>query len=224
MKASPTKILLIQGGLGDSVQPALERSGYRVAWVRTAKYALERYEADAPALVIVDVPSLRVSVDRLCQTIKRLREVPILLIGDEGQESVDGQEFADAYLPRPLQLKRLLARVEKLMPAGQNVELRCGDIVFRPNDGLVRRRGGEEYLNPKLSRLLMTFMQRQGEVIPRKFLMQHIWETTYMGDTRTLDVHIRWLREAIEDNPSEPVYLKTIRGQGYRFDNPRARR
>jgi DNA-binding response OmpR family regulator len=224
MKPSPTKILLIQGGLGDSVQPALERSGYRVIWVRTAKYALERVGADAPALVIIDVPSLRVGVDRLCQAIKRVRQVPVLLIGDEDDDGSESNECADAYLPRPLQLKRLLARVEKLMPEGQSIEFRCGDIVFRPNDGIVRKRNDEHYLNPKLSKLLMTFMQRQGEVIPRKFLMQHIWETTYMGDTRTLDVHIRWLREAIEDDPSEPGYLRTVRGQGYRFDNPKLRK
>jgi DNA-binding response OmpR family regulator len=224
MKPSPTKILLIQGGLGDSVQPALERSGYRVIWVRTAKYALERVGTDAPALVIIDVPSLRVGVDRLCQAIKRVRQVPVLLIGDEGEDGSETNECADAYLPRPLQLKRLLARVEKLMPEGQSIEFRCGDIVFRPNDGIVRKRNDEHYLNPKLSKLLMTFMQRQGEVIPRKFLMQHIWETTYMGDTRTLDVHVRWLREAIEDDPSEPGYLRTVRGQGYRFDNPKLRK
>ena len=91
-------------------------------------------------------------------------------------------------------------------------------------DGKVRKRSAEHQLNPKLSRLLLTFMQRQGEVIPRKFLMQHIWETTYMGDTRTLDVHIRWLRKVIEDDPSAPNYLKTIRGQGYRFDNPKQKK
>lgn len=223
MKPSPTKILLLQGGLGDSVQPALERSGYRVIWVRTAKYALERVASDSPSLVIVDVPSLRVSIDRLCQAIKRVRDVPLLLIGGDGDEKIPGSECADAFIARPLQLKRLLSRVEKMMPEGQSIELRCGEIVFRPADGMVRRRVDEHYLNPKLSKLLLTFMQKQGEVIPRKFLMQHIWETSYMGDTRTLDVHIRWLREAIEDDPSEPSYLRTVRGQGYRFDNPKPR-
>ena len=94
----------------------------------------------------------------------------------------------------------------------------------KSQDGKVRKRSAEHQLNPKLSRLLLTFMQRQGEVIPRKFLMQHIWETTYMGDTRTLDVHIRWLRKVIEDDPSAPNYLKTIRGQGYRFDNPKQKK
>jgi two-component system, OmpR family, phosphate regulon response regulator PhoB len=219
MKTSPTKILLIQGGLGDSVQPALERSGYRVIWVRAVRNALERVKAEAISLVIVDTPSLRVSTERLCQAIKRIRDVPVMLIGDDGE--ADPGTSADAFLPRPLQLKRLLARVEKLMPEGQSTELKCGEISFRPNDGIVRRRGVDHYLNPKLSKLLLTFMHRQGEVIPRKYLMQAIWETSYMGDTRTLDVHIRWLREKIEDDASQPTYLLTVRGQGYRFDNPK---
>jgi DNA-binding response OmpR family regulator len=223
MKPSPTKILLIQGGLGDSVQPALERSGYRVVWVRTSKYALERLANDEPVLVIVDGPSLKGGAEKICRAIKRRRSIPILLIGDEAPLP-NVSEYADAHLMRPLQLKRLLARVEKLMPEGQSIEFRCGDIVFRPSDGKVRKRSAEHHLNPKLSRLLLTFMQRQGEVIPRKFLMQHIWETNYMGDTRTLDVHIRWLRKVIEDDPSAPGYLKTVRGQGYRFDNPKLKK
>lgn len=223
MKPSPTKILLIQGGLGDSVQPALERSGYRVIWVRTVKYALERLANDEPSLVVVDGPSLKGGAERVCRAIRRRREIPVLVIGDETPMD-DAVDYADAYLARPLQLKRLLTSVEKLMPEGQSVEFRCGDIVFRPSDGKVRKRSAEHQLNPKLTRLLLTFMQRQGEVIPRKFLMQHIWETTYMGDTRTLDVHIRWLRQIIEDDPSEPGYLKTVRGQGYRFDNPKLKK
>jgi DNA-binding response OmpR family regulator len=154
--------------------------------------------------------------------------VPVLLIGAEGGASssiatpYDG--CADAYVPRPLQLRRLLNRVERLMPEGQAVELRCGELVFRPADGIVRKRSEEHYLNPKLSKLLQLFMQRQGEVLPRKLLMQQVWDTNYLGDTRTLDVHIRWLREVIEDNPTEPHYLHTVRGQGYRFDNPKARK
>ena len=93
-----------------------------------------------------------------------------------------------------------------------------------PADGMLRKRGEEIRLNPKLSRLLQLFMQHQGEIITRKLLMQQVWETTYMGDTRTLDVHMRWLRERIEDDPTEPRYLKTIRRQGYRFENPKARK
>jgi DNA-binding response OmpR family regulator len=228
MKIAATKILLVQGGLGDSVGPVLERYGYRVAWVRTAKNALTRVTNEPPALVVIDVPSLRVSAEKLCQAIKRIREVPVLLIGAEpgssNGASTPYEGCADAYVPRPLQLRRLLTRVERLMPEGQAVELRCGELVFRPADGILRKRNEEQYLNPKLSKLLQLFMQRQGEVLPRKLLMQQVWDTNYLGDTRTLDVHIRWLREAIEDNPTEPSYLHTVRGQGYRFDNPKVRK
>lgn len=223
MKTAATQILLVQGGLGDSVGPILERHGYRVTWVRTAKNALLRVTHASPALVIIDAPSLSASAEKLCQEIKRVRAVPVLMIGDEAMASpYDG--CADAFVPRPLQLRRLLSRVEKLMPEGQAVELRCGDLIFRPADGILRKRNEEIYLNPKLSKLLQLFMQRQGEVLSRKVLMQQVWETNYLGDTRTLDVHIRWLREAIEDNPTEPIYLRTVRGRGYRFDNPKAKK
>jgi DNA-binding response OmpR family regulator len=237
MKRTATKkILLVQGGLGDSVGPVLEQHGYRVAWVRTAKNALAYIEKDVPALVIIDVPSLRVSAERLCQSIKRANEVPIILIGPEGAPSpaaasngvsgagVNTLNCADAYLPRPLRLNRLLTRVEKLMPEGQAIELRCGDLVFRPADGVLRKKSDQLYLNPKLSKLLQLFMQQPGEVLTRKFLMQQVWETSYLGDTRTLDVHIRWLREAIEDDPTDPIFLRTVRRQGYRFENPKARK
>ncbi|MCS7060783.1 MAG: response regulator transcription factor [Anaerolineae bacterium] len=224
------KILLVQGGLGDSVGPALEQHGYRVAWVRSARTALEFIQKDLPALVVIDVPSLRVGPERLCLSIKRVGNVPIILIGPEtppgavAQNGAAAPACADAYIPRPLQLRRFLSRVEKLMPEGQALELRCGDLVFRPANGILRKRSEELYLNPKLSKLLQLFMQRPGEVLTRKFLMQQVWETSFMGDTRTLDVHIRWLREAIEDDPSDPVYLRTVRRQGYRFENPKARK
>lgn len=226
------KILLVQGGLGDSVGPVLEQHGYRVAWVRSAKNALAFFDKDIPALVIIDIPSLRISAERLCQSIKRLQKVPVILIGPEPgtisaaqlPSTVAAQSCADAFVQRPLQVRRLLTRVDKLMPEGQAIELRSGDLTFRPADGVLRKKTDELYLNPKLSRLLQLFMQQPGEVLTRKYLMQQVWDTSYLGDTRTLDVHIRWLREAIEDNPTDPVYLRTVRRQGYRFENPKARK
>jgi DNA-binding response OmpR family regulator len=196
---------------------------------------MEFCEKDTPALVIIDVPSLKVSADRLCLSIKRVQDVPVILIGPEphtnGTSSAPqlANTFAvpgcaDAYLPRPLQLRRLLNRVDKMMPEGQALELRCGDLIFRPAEGVLRKRADELYLNPKLSKLLQLFMQQPGEVLTRKFLMQQVWDTSYLGDTRTLDVHIRWLREAIEDDPTDPTYLRTVRRQGYRFENPKARK
>ena len=239
MKRTATKkILLVQGGLGDSVGPVLEQHGYRVAWVRSAKNAIAFFEKDTPALVIIDVPSVKVSAERLCLSIRRLRQdVPVIMIGAEPHLSTNGSSgtptpptslatptCADAYLQRPLQLRRLLLRVDKMMPEGQALELRCGDLVFRPAEGVLRKRVDELYLNPKLSKLLQLFMQQPGEVLTRKFLMQQVWDTSYLGDTRTLDVHIRWLREAIEDDPTDPIYLRTVRRQGYRFETPRFRK
>ena len=201
----------------------------------SAKNALAFFEKDIPALVIIDVPSLKVSAERLCQSIKRLhQDVPVIMIGPEqhaanspgasGASSAAPASSADAFMPRPLQLRRLLTRVDKMMPEGQALELRCGDLVFRPAEGVLRKHTDELYLNPKLSKLLQLFMQQPGEVLTRKFLMQQVWDTSYLGDTRTLDVHIRWLREAIEDDPTDPIYLRTVRRQGYRFENPRARK
>jgi len=226
MRAAAIKILLVQGGLGDSVGPLLERHGYRVVWVQTAKQALERVTSEKPALVIIDVPSLIANAEKLCQEVKRIRDIPVLMLGEQGA-GVNGKAArayagcADEFVPRPLRARRLLLRIAKLLPEGLAIELRCGDLVFRPADGILRKRDKEVYLNPKLSRLLQLFMQHPGEVLTRRVLMQQVWDTDYIGDTRTLDVHIRWLRLAIEDDPTMPVYLRTVRGQGYCFHNPK---
>jgi len=225
--------LLVQGGLGDSVEPALERSGYPVIWKRTAGEALEFLAKESPAMVIIDLAHLRVMAEPFCQKVKKLHDAPVIVLGPEpdtlsaGQMQMlqaEVQDCANSYLARPFQPRRLLTQVEKLMPEGFAMELRAGDLVFHPADGILRKRGDEHYLNPKLSKLLQMFMQHPGDVMERKELMQKVWDTTYMGDTRTLDVHIRWLREMIEDDATDPHYLRTVRGQGYRFDNPKSRK
>jgi two-component system, OmpR family, phosphate regulon response regulator PhoB len=220
-RALMRKVLLVQGGLGDSVGPALEQNGYAVTWVRTAKSAAEWLEKEKPGLVVVDVPSLRVNLDRLCAGIKRVYGLPILAIEGEDDDPLNGAltGIVDAVIARPLQMRKLLTRVEKLLPEATGPELRAGDLVFYPSVGRLRRRSEEYYLNPKLSKLLLLFMTRPGELISRKTLMMEIWETTFMGDTRTLDVHIRWLREKIEDEPNDPKMLRTVRGQGYMFES-----
>ncbi len=99
-------------------------------------------------------------------------------------------------------------------------EVRCGRLCMNPDRDEIRRDGELLSLAPKEVRLLSTFMQHSGEVLPRSFLIREIWNTDYLGDTRMLDVHIRWLRQKIEDNASSPVYLRTVRGVGYRFEPP----
>ncbi len=229
MKAASTRILLVQSGLGDSVALVLERQGYRVVWANNLKSALAKLASSDPSLVIIDVPTLRGNIEKLCQNIKRQNpDLPILLILDK-QANSNGNKppkipYADAWIARPLNQQRLLSKIEKLLPEGAALELRCGDLIFRPAERILQKGDIEQYLNPKLAKLLHIFMQRPGDLVTRKELMQRVWETSYLGDTRTLDVHIHWLREAIEDDPANPYYLRTVRGQGYRFEDPRKKR
>lgn len=115
--------------------------------------------------------------------------------------------------------KRKAARSSKPKPTGR---LRAGGFSLDLDRRCVVRKDGiEERLTPKECALLYTFINRGGQVLTRRFLMKEIWETDYLGDTRTLDVHVRWLREKIEEEPSQPVYLRTVRGVGYRFEAPK---
>lgn len=107
--------------------------------------------------------------------------------------------------------------------APENAEpppLWCGRLCMRTHEGRIYRDGAPLELAPKEFVLLAMFMKHSGEVLPRSFLIREIWDTDYLGDTRMLDVHIRWLRRKIEDEPSAPIYLRTVRGVGYRFEAP----
>ncbi len=99
-------------------------------------------------------------------------------------------------------------------------KLQCGRLCMWGREGRIDRDGAPLELAPKEFDLLAMFMRHSGEVLPRSFLVREIWNTDYLGDTRMLDVHIRWLRRKIEDEPSAPVYLRTVRGVGYRFEAP----
>lgn len=105
---------------------------------------------------------------------------------------------------------------------GQVDPLRVGELSLHMEDRTLFKNGRREKLTPKEARLLKAFMSNGGKVLTRKYLMKEVWETDYLGDTRTLDVHIRWLRQKIEDDPSRPRYLRTVRGVGYRFSPPEA--
>jgi DNA-binding response OmpR family regulator len=147
--------------------------------------------------------------------------VPILWVLDEGQ-SVSKEGIADLSLQRPFTSRKLLNRVRKLLPSKKSETLTAGDIVFDPRSRQVRKGDRQLRLTPKQAALLEELMRHAPEVLSRRFLMKNVWKTDYLGDTRTLDVHIRWVREAIEDNPSAPKYVQTVRGVGYRFEIPKA--
>jgi DNA-binding response OmpR family regulator len=120
----------------------------------------------------------------------------------------------------PFTSRRLLYRVAKVAQALPNREIQAGDLVLDPNAHILRKGQTTVRLRPNETALLALFMRNRGKVLSRHQIMEEIWETDYLDDTRTLNVHIHWLRTKIEDDPTTPSYLRTVRGVGYRFDVP----
>lgn len=217
------KVLLIgkDASTLSSLRLGLEKKGYIVSAVHGRKKALEQVVADKPDLIILDATSPRLDGGRACQVLRqKVEEVPIILIHEEGNHS--GQAEADFHLTTPFTFRKLVNRIKRVVRVSeQNGEaLQVGGLILNLDRRSVTRGKKKYQLTPKEFRLLETFMRNPGKVLSRKFLMKNVWETDYLGDTRTLDVHVRWIREKIEEDPSSPVYLCTVRGVGYRFEVP----
>jgi DNA-binding response OmpR family regulator len=120
----------------------------------------------------------------------------------------------------PFTPRKLLNTVQRLMPSDKENSLSAGPIRMNVKQRKISCGGREAQVTPKEARLLEVFLRHPGILLTRKFLIKTVWETDYTGDTRTLDVHISWLRQILEPDPVSPRYLKTIRGQGYRLDVP----
>jgi len=125
---------------------------------------------------------------------------------------------ADLVLARPFTGRKLLNRIVRMLPDSVGDVLRVGDFTLNPDSRSLRVGKTEYHLTPMKAHLLEVFMRHPGEVLSREFLMKQVWHTDYLGDTRTVEVHIRWLREIIEADANHPVYLQTIRGVGYRLN------
>jgi DNA-binding response OmpR family regulator len=168
-----------------------------------------------PDLVVLNTCAGLLNLDDVCRALDETRlDVPRLIVSrDESHNHVLG----DVYLPIPFNPRQLTLRIKKAMGDQNNRFFRVGDIAL---DGLkrqVQRGGRTAHLTPKEFKLLLLLMQNAGEVLNRRTIMKEVWETDYLGDTRTLDVHIRWVREKLEDDPSRPQRIITVRGAGYRF-------
>jgi DNA-binding response OmpR family regulator len=214
------KILWIEGkrAEGPYFIPVLRKKGFTVETVASGKSALERLpEADAD-LVVVNAASLRSSGKRICQGLhEQANGLPILLIASADQPA-SKDTCADIVLNLPFTIRKLINRILPLLPGdGQNM-LHVGPIRLDLERKQVKCLGKETRLTPRLTRLLTTLMEHPGEVLERNKLFSEVWKTEYTVDTRTLDVHMSWLRQAIEQDPRNPQFLKTIRGVGYRLD------
>jgi len=200
--------------------PVLNDQGYNVVAARTRREALIKGQDVLPAVIVLDAPSLRFDVRRLCETLRDSGlEAPVLMLLSEGQE-IDRSDGARIHLRYPFSAKKLNNRIQRLLPAPDSEVLQVGDVALNLKQRSVVCGKRESSLTPKQALLLEVLMRHPSEILTRAFLMRQIWNTDYLGDTRTLEVHVHWVRKAIEEDPKSPVYLRTIRGVGYRFEVP----
>jgi DNA-binding response OmpR family regulator len=214
-----TTLLVIEGRHAEipSFAPDLQKKGFDVVLAQNGSEAVSKVKQTSPNLVIVNAPSLRSTGLRICLSIrKKDSKIPIILI-IEKERPVD-KELADSVLPLPFTAQKLVNRIKALMPGDGDNVVSVGPIRLDLENRRVRSLGKNTRLTPRLITLLQILMDKHGEVVEREALFKKVWETNYTGDTRTLDVHISWLRRAIELDPDNPKFLKTIRGVGYRLD------
>jgi two-component system, OmpR family, phosphate regulon response regulator PhoB len=212
-------ILLVEGARpASSLAPALAGRGYLVVRASNSKEALSRVRTDGPALAVVNATSLHTDGLRICGDLKDATdEVPVVLIVRAGTDP-EKITCADSILVRPFTARKLLNRIERILPDSMGEVLHVGDFSLNPESRSLRVGKTEYHLTPMKARLLELFMRHPGEVLSREYLMKHVWRTEYAGDTRTVEVHIRWLRQIIEADANHPCLLQTIRGVGYRFN------
>ena len=195
----------------------LQKKGFDVVLAQNGGEAVSKLKQTNPSLVVVNAPSLRSTGIRICLSLrKKDAKIPIILIV-ENDKSID-KDLADSILVLPFTVQKLVNRVKALMPDDGNDVVSVGPIRLDLENRRVRSLGKNTKLTPRLITLLQILMDKHGEVVEREALFKKVWETNYTGDTRTLDVHISWLRRAIELDPDNPKFLKTIRGVGYRLD------
>lgn len=198
--------------------PGVTKAGLTVAVVNSGAEAMRWIDDRQPDLIVFDASTMRSSGVRTCKRLRKaLPAVPLIHCRKAGLAE-DRTAEADIYLAKPFTARKLLNRIWTLLPADDLDEqiVRLGPITLYCSKRSVDVAGqGEHRLTPKMASLLEEFLRQPNQVVSRHTLMEVVWNTNYFGDTRTLDVHIRWLREILEQDPAKPQLLKTVRGVGY---------
>jgi DNA-binding response OmpR family regulator len=212
------------------LEPALIRKGYDVVLSRdldapedlSDAASLQPADLRSIALTIIDVSCGRDGT-AYCRAISQACPYRplILLVDEDASISAESQKLTCGnVLQLPFTPRKVINRVVKLLNHREGSVLKVGELTLNLQTRCVHHGESTHRLTPKQTELLQVFMEHAGQTLTRKFLMATVWNTDYMGDTRTLDVHVRWLREKIEENPSAPRYLRTVRGIGYRLGPP----
>lgn len=229
MATNDVRILLVEDeeSLAESVRYSLEREGFGVIVAADGRRAIERFRAEHPSLVILDLMLPEMSGFDVCRMIRQESNVPILVVTakDSEADKVTGLELgADDYVTKPFSMRELVSRVRAHlrranMGAKPPVEemLTGGPVEMDVGRHEVRVKGEPTAFPPREFELLEAFLRRKGRLLTREFLIEEVWGHDYFGDTKTLDVHVKRLRQKIETDPHEPELLQTVRGLGYKF-------
>ncbi|MCA1692843.1 MAG: response regulator transcription factor [Actinobacteria bacterium] len=211
----------------DALAVGLKREGFRVQVARDGVEALALFDAVRPDLVLLDVMLPRISGLDVCREIRSRSRVPIIMVSAKTSEidTVVGLEVgADDYVPKPYRLRELVARMRAALRRAPKAEetpspasLEVGDIALDAGRHEVFVRGEPVSLPLKEFELLELLLENAGRVLTRDTLIDRVWGHDYVGDTKTLDVHVKRLRAKIEADPSSPTRIITIRGLGYKF-------
>jgi two-component system response regulator RegX3 len=237
---STPKVLVVEDeeSFVEALVVGLGREGFDVSVARDGAEALEAFDAVAPDLVLLDLMLPIVSGVDVCRTIRAKSAVPIIMVTAKSSEidTVVGLEVgADDYVTKPYRMRELVARMRVALRRGaptwvtnpiedDDLAYEVGDVRLDPDRHEVTIRGDLVPLPLKEFELLEALLSNAGRVLTRDVLISRVWGADYVGDTKTLDVHVKRLRNKVEDDPSRPTRIVTIRGLGYKFELVRVAR
>lgn len=225
------KILLVddEESIVESIEYALNQEGFEVVSAHNGQEALQKVQLEKPNLIVLDLMLPELSGLEVCRILRRERnEIPIIMLTAKGEEidRVIGLEVgADDYLVKPFSLRELIARIRALLRRSKIADTddaapqmhQYEDLEMNLTEHKVTVRGKQVELSPKEFKILAMLMSAPNKVFSREELLEQVWGLDFYGDTKTVDVHIRWLREKIEKDPSNPQFVQTVRGFGYRL-------
>ena len=223
------KILVVEDdpNILEALKYNLGKEGYETITAVDGVQALETARTSKPDLIILDIMLPKMSGFEVCRILRKEMAVPIIMLTarDDEIDKITGLDLgADDYMTKPFSMRELMARVRALLRRMEiklvipETTVKFGDVEIDIRHHMITRAGITLNLSPKEFDLLVFLAGNKGLVFSRDQLLEKVWGYEYSGDTRTVDVHIRWLREKIENNSEEPKRLITIRGVGYKFE------
>src|SRR3954452_5490232 len=221
-------LLLVEddAAIRTALQLALTRQGHQVATAASGEEALANYKSVRPDLIVLDVMLPGVDGFEVCRQIRRTEQLPIILLtarSDDIDVVVGLESGADDYVVKPVQPRVLDARIRAVLRRGEREVSDASvfvDLVVDRNAMTVTKAGEELQLTPTELRLLVELSRRPGQALSRQQLLRLVWEHDYLGDSRLVDACVQRLRAKVEQTPSSPTLIRTVRGVGYRLDAP----